>query len=127
MPRIPKHPCPYPGCGALVEYRTTYCPKHQIVYAERNREYDKTRPEAKFYHSTRWRKLRDWFIKTHPLCETCLKNGRVEPAVVVDHIMEIADGGARLDAGNLQALCIACHNQKTFEEKIKRNEKKLEK
>lgn len=46
MPRTSKHPCPYPGCGVLVEYRTTYCPKHQVVYTERNREYDKTRPEV---------------------------------------------------------------------------------
>lgn len=121
MPRTSKHPCPYPGCGVLVEYRTTYCPKHQVVYTERNREYDKTRPEAKFYHSTRWKKLRGWYIRRHPLCELCLLENRIEVAAVIDQVREIVDGGTRLDVDNLQALCVACHNRKTFEEKKKRD------
>lgn len=117
MPHMPKHPCPHPGCGALVEYDSTYCTAHREARATHRREvarrYDGKRTEAKFYHSARWKGLRDWFLTQHPLCEVCLREGRVEPAKIVDHIVEIKDGGARYDTDNLQALCDACHNKKT--------------
>ena len=48
----------------------------------------------------------------HPLCEECERNGRVALAQVVDHIIEIADGGDPVDPSNLQSLCHACHNRK---------------
>lgn len=119
MPKASKHPCPHPGCGALVDYGTRYCPAHQPDKTAQ-KVYDQARPEAKFYHSARWKRLRAWFLRRHPLCEMCLKDGRVTPSKVVDHIQEIADGGARYDTDNLQALCIACHNSKTAAEKQKR-------
>jgi 5-methylcytosine-specific restriction protein A len=32
---------------------------------------------------------------------------------MVDHIVPLRAGGARLEVGNLQALCNRCHNRKT--------------
>lgn len=131
MAQAAKHPCPHPGCGVLVGYGTTYCPIHQAEYEQRRRDsierkasskrYDATkRPEAKFYHSTRWARLRKWFIRKNPLCVHCMRDGRVTAARVIDHVVEIADGGQRYDIDNLQALCHACHNRKTADERAKR-------
>ena len=79
----------------------------------RAHEYNRTRPARhRFYGSARWRRLRDYFIARHPLCAECLKNGVITPAVIVDHIVPIAEGGAELDESNLQSLCPACHNRK---------------
>lgn len=124
MPRAAKHPCLHTGCGALVDCGTRYCPAHQQAADARQQEhariYDEKRPEAKFYHGARWKRLRAWFLRRHPLCEMCVQAGHITPATVVDHIKEIADGGARYDPDNLQALCIACHNIKTADERAKR-------
>ena len=77
------------------------------------REYNATRPgRHTFYSSSEWRRLREWYRARHPLCEECERNGRVALAQVVDHIIEIADGGDPVDPSNLQSLCHACHNRK---------------
>jgi 5-methylcytosine-specific restriction protein A len=41
-------------------------------------------------------------------------------AVEVDHIVPIREGGARLDANNLQPLCHTCHSRKTMLEYLAR-------
>lgn len=129
MPKIPKHPCRHVGCGKLVEYGKAYCSEHQPAAEEHKRDatrvYDDKRRETRFYHGTRWQKLRRTFLARHPLCEVCLRANRIESAKIVDHIKEIADGGARYDADNLQALCQSCHNKKTAtEKKVRNNQKK---
>jgi len=42
---------------------------------------------------------------------------------MVDHIIELKDGGAPLDERNVQALCRTCHGKKTSIEKQKRGAK----
>jgi 5-methylcytosine-specific restriction endonuclease McrA len=69
----------------------------------------------KFYHSREWKKLRDKKLTKDPLCIKCGM-----PAKIVDHIVEISDGGCRLCMDNLQSMCIACHNSKTAEKKSQR-------
>jgi len=61
----------------------------------------------------RWAKLRTAFIGGHTLCAHCLILDRVSLAAEVDHIRPLAQGGARLDPDNLQALCRSCHSLKT--------------
>ncbi|WP_460885619.1 HNH endonuclease [Polaromonas eurypsychrophila] len=56
------------------------------------------------------------FLRQHPVCCACGQRGRVVPAVVADHVTPLKDGGARFDTGNLQALCISCHNLETERE-----------
>lgn len=68
-----------------------------------------------FYNSPTWRKARAAFISSAPnntLCAVCLKKGQLEKASVVDHIVPISAGGARLDADNFMAMCDKCHNRK---------------
>lgn len=45
--------------------------------------------------------MRSWYIKSHPLCELCLREGRVVEGDILDHIKEISDGGARYGADNV--------------------------
>lgn len=73
-----------------------------------------------FYWSTPWKKFRAWYIRRNPLCEECLKRGLTVPADVVDHIIEIKDGGARLSEDNAKSLCNRCHARKTAEVKRQR-------
>lgn len=53
---------------------------------------------------------RDWHV-----CRTCGK-----PAIEVDHIVEVADGGTN-DQANLQLLCGLHHREKTIKSKMKRH------
>lgn len=68
----------------------------------------------KAYGSTEWRKLRDWYMKQHPICEECLKNGKVTPAEDIHHVKSPFLKGEinwalLLDADNLKPLCKRCH------------------
>jgi len=87
-----------------------------------NKSYSK--PElAKLYHTTRWRKLRGWYIKNNPLCVMCKENNIIKEAYLVDHIQEVYDGGSMWDYNNLQSLCDPCHRSKTSLA-VKRRKKK---
>ena len=56
---------------------------------------------------------REWrravIARSGGVCQKCGRGGRL----FADHIVEIADGGARLDLANGQALCGSCHTTKT--------------
>jgi 5-methylcytosine-specific restriction protein A len=71
------------------------------------------------YNTQRWQRLRRIKLQEHPLCESCLQVGRIEPATVVDHRTPINAGGEpfpHLDA--LASLCDRCHNTKTRAEQL---------
>lgn len=81
------------------------------------REYNRTRRTgAKFYSTSRWRKVRKRYHNSNPLCVECKKSGYVVVADVVDHIQPIKNGGLELSIENLQSLCHMHHNQKTARE-----------
>lgn len=66
---------------------------------------------GKFYRSAAWIKLRNAYRNANPLCvnvETC---GNATD--VVDHKVEISQGGEKLDWSNLQPMCHSCHNAKS--------------
>lgn len=95
-------------CAALA-VNGAYCAQH-------------TRPRAPkqaddFYVSARWRRFRNWYLRQHPMCEQCEREGRLVPADMVDHVQELRDGGAPLTEDNVQALCRKCHAVKTAETK----------
>ena len=60
----------------------------------------------------------------NPICKWCEEEGRVTEGKIVDHIIEIKDGGDTLSFDNLQTLCLPHHNQKTVWAKMKRSGKK---
>jgi 5-methylcytosine-specific restriction protein A len=90
-----------------------YCPAHRPPAPPKE-----TDP---FYLSVRWRRFRGWYLKNHPLCERCEAEGRGPvPAQMVDHVLELKDGGERLSEDNAMALCWKCHGIKTAAAQNKR-------
>lgn len=70
------------------------------------------------YNTSRWRELRLVKLMRNPLCEMCLKDGRVTPTEDVHHIvsfMSVYDHQQRLtlafDFDNLMSLCKKCHQK----------------
>lgn len=108
----PQAICGWPGCNTLIltkpgePYR---CSKHPVL----DRAPDERVSADKRGYDSKWRKLRDIYIKQHPICEPqYVCDG--SPSVDVDHIVPIAaDWQLRLNESNLQAICRACHAHKT--------------
>ncbi|MEN6325802.1 MAG: HNH endonuclease [Syntrophomonas sp.] len=122
MPQKSKKPCSYPGCPELVR-GVRYCEKHQQQYEarehQRHKDYKAERTDKDIqaiYTSKEWFKLRARKLKKNPICELCKR----DKATMVDHIIEIKDGGAPFDIENLQSSCWSCHTIKTAEERRKR-------
>jgi 5-methylcytosine-specific restriction protein A len=108
MPQLPPHPCPYPGCRALV--RRGRCEQHTLPRAP------DTRParQARGYTRT-WEKLRAIVLQEEPLCQICKAQGITEVATEVDHIVPLSKGGTN-ERSNLQSLSKSCHSKKTARE-----------
>jgi len=84
------------------------------------------RPKAtlEFYGSAAWKRLiRDIIARRGRQCEdpACKTPNRGRgKRVYGDHIVELKDGGAPLDAGNILLRCAACHSLKTHKAKQQR-------
>jgi 5-methylcytosine-specific restriction protein A len=115
MPWKPKHNCTFPGCTTLVESGQSRCQKHAIALRA---QYDKRRgTSTERGYDARWRKLRLWFLNTHPLCAECGRKGILTAASVVDHVIpHKGDQQLLYDQNNLQSLCVSCHSRKTAAE-----------
>jgi len=74
----------------------------------------KNQEHSNIYHSTRWRKLRDWYMMNNPVC---IIPGCSRAAKFLDHKDPIGDGGAIWDTNNLQGLCSSCNGRKTAKQK----------
>jgi 5-methylcytosine-specific restriction protein A len=109
MPRKPKRPCSYPGCPRLTDGR--YCDEHQKLTDKQYNKYQRN-PEHRKRYGRAWKRIRDRYIKTHPLCEECYKQGRLTAAEEVHHVLPLSKGGTH-DNDNLMSLCKACHSSIT--------------
>jgi 5-methylcytosine-specific restriction protein A len=114
MPDRALHPCAYRGCAGLT--RARYCEKH-IAYGKHieqavKQRYDTERENAadRGYDSD-WMRLRDAYLRSHPLCEECERQGRTTIATLVHHKISLRDGGERLCVMNLQSVCLKCHQE----------------
>lgn len=82
--------------------------------------------DRKFYESKTWRDCQKaYMVKANHLCERCLAKGYYEPAVIVHHRVHLTEenyGNAELMYGfdNLEALCLAHHNEEHFGKKRER-------
>lgn len=111
MPTKPKVPCRHPGCPKLVPAGSKFCEEHTPLHSE-----DRPGAAGRGYDH-RWRKARERYLKTHPLCVRCLEEKRMTKATVVDHIIpHRGDLGLFWDEGNWQSLCKHHHDQKTMTE-----------
>ena len=96
---------------------------------------------ASIYNTPQWRKLRLFYVQSHPLCEDCLddnirnEDGNfgsiVTPAKEVHHIVPISKASSELemkelafDPKNLRSLC-NYHHHLTHTIMHKKNNKKI--
>lgn len=105
MPTKPKRPCSYPGCPKLTDGR--FCEEHAKAEAKRYEKYDRDLAVRRRYGRA-WKRIRDWYIQEHPLCELCQQEGKLTPAEEVHHKKPLAEGGTHA-RDNLVALCKSCH------------------
>lgn len=111
MPMKPKKPCNHPGCPKLTD--GYYCEEHHALHSN-----DRASSSKRGYGS-RWQKARARYLKAHPLCVFCKREGKLEKATVVDHITpHRGDRVLFWDEANWQALCKPCHDKKTFTEDV---------
>ncbi len=109
MPHRPKRPCSWPGCGRLADGR--YCEEHRRLNERAYNRYGRD-PETRRHYGRDWRRIRERYIQLHPLCEQCEKDGHLNIAEEVHHILPLSEGGTH-DEQNLMALCKSCHSKIT--------------
>jgi 5-methylcytosine-specific restriction enzyme A len=120
MPYAAPHACTgrSPGCLRSAPHGERWCAPCK---AERQRADTARRGDARTErgYDWRWRRYREAYLRRHPLCAECLRQGRTTAARVVDHIRP-HKGDQRLfwDPANHQSLCDYtspwnCHGRKT--------------
>lgn len=85
-----------------------------------NSKEERRKERQAVYNTPRWKQLRNLKIQESPLCEDCLKEGRVTPAEEVHHIKSFCVRGISeeekyrraYDYNNLVALCKDCHHKR---------------
>lgn len=106
VPYKPKRACGYPGCPKLTDGR--YCEEHKKLTDKQYNKYQRD-PLTKKRYGRDWKRIRDRFIKVHPLCEECKKAGRLTPANTVHHIVPLKEHINHSES-NLLSLCKSCHS-----------------
>lgn len=90
MPLKPLKECKIYRCGELT--RDGYCPSHADGKQQEAKYYNKhvrDKQSTSFYKSIEWKQTRQLvLIRDNYLCQSCLKQARVVPAVMVHHIVE---------------------------------------
>lgn len=78
---------------------------------------ERRKNKQKLYSSRYWRRLSLFHRKHNPLCVRCLASGKYVKAEVADHDNPVWEGRGILTS-KLNALCRACHTEKTFVEDL---------
>jgi len=111
MPRRLPTPCRQPGCPALVE-GGGYCDKHKKNDSQRRDQHRGSSTQRGYGY--RWQKSSKGWLRVHPLCAECERQGRVAAATVVDHIVpHRGDMQLFWDPNNWESLCKPHHDAKT--------------
>jgi 5-methylcytosine-specific restriction endonuclease McrA len=98
-------------CGrSLPTHRTPYCSR---------------RCQWKFHGHYFWDSARSYtMLRDRYTCRICGQRKRARE-LDVDHILEIAEGGAALEYSNLQTVCRTCHRSKTVDYLRRRRAREL--
>jgi 5-methylcytosine-specific restriction protein A len=70
-------------------------------------------PKADWHHlydTKRWKARRLFQLGEHPLCAMCMQAGKIAAATVADHIVPHKGNEELFYEGELQSLCVTCHN-----------------
>ena len=73
-----------------------------------------------YYNRAAWKNRRKNQLLLHPLCKFCLDKGIKEFAIVADHVVPHRGDVNLFFLGELQSLCIPCHNR------VKQNQERRE-
>ena len=109
VPRKPRRPCGAPGCPRFAVEGGQYCEEHRLLYERQYNKYERAVDVNRKYGRA-WKRIRDRYVAAHPLCERCLKEGRLTPVEEVHHIVPISQGGDHRES-NLMSLCQSCHTK----------------
>ena len=109
MPKKPKRPCKYNGCPKLTDHKSGYCEEHRKDMQQHYERFARGYNHRERYGGA-WKKIRDKYIKAHPLCERCIAEKRATVATLVHHKMPLTNGGTN-DESNLMSLCVSCHER----------------
>ena len=114
MPFAAPTRCSWPACRHLAVARGR-CDQHQP------QPWTRPSQHTKLIDKTLWAKVRVQILaRDHGKCVLC-----GAPAVDVDHIRPVADGGALYDDANLRSLCRPCHRIVTLEQRRQRSRRRL--
>ena len=83
------------------------------------------------YQSKRWKELRKLYYQEHPLCERCLKEGKITPAENIHHKLSPFVKGLTpeekerraFDWSNLMAVCVECHIKEHLKDELTMKDK----
>jgi 5-methylcytosine-specific restriction enzyme A len=120
-PSAPMHPCSAPGCSTLVA-GPGRCLRHGGPEPAHRWDTDR-RPDVKRLsgRANQARRLR--LFAQEPFCRMCRAEGRLELAVIADHIIPLAESGATVDDPHdltkLQPLCQRHSDEKTHREALR--------
>ena len=109
VPKKPRKPCRFSGCPELTENK--YCDKHRKLESSYYNKY-KRNPNTYKRYGNRWRKIRQLYIKEHPVCELCERKNILRPVEEVHHVIPLSKGGSH-HKDNLMSLCKSCHSKIT--------------
>ncbi len=100
-----------------------------------NKKLQRYRERQELYGSKRWKECREYMKMKYPLCQDCLKAGKITPMEEVHHIKSPFVKGISeeekyrraYDESNLVCLCKECHIKRhhpelTIQEKLKKYE-----
>lgn len=111
MPRTPTFTkCRELGCRNEKTSRSCFCEKHGGGITEKGKE------NSKLYATQYWKQQRITQLSQKPLCASCLIEGKVVQATVVDHVFPHRQNNDKFQNNLFQSLCVSCHTNKTLEE-----------
>jgi 5-methylcytosine-specific restriction protein A len=115
-------------CGVLTKNeRPARCDRHQLGVGWRDRPAPLPPPLT---YKGEWPALSKRVLSEEPVCRCggCgvghAPSGCGRGSALVDHVVPIAEGGARLGRANLQALCRRCHDSKSATDFARRRQRR---
>ena len=87
MPKKPKSSCRFSGRAELSE--SPYCEKHTKLVIKHYNKYQRD-PNTYKRYSNRRRKIRQIYIKKHPVCELCEKKNILKPVEEAHYIVPLS-------------------------------------
>ena len=104
--------CKHPGCMRPIPYGEKFCDEHK-----NNQPKEKRKSAYARGYTKRWQRASAAFLRQHPLCAECERQGKATIATEVDHIIpHRGDQKLFWDSANWQPLCHECHSRKTATE-----------